>query len=598
MREETGTFLAALFDAKPDPTRILIWTLPDRASRFCKSVDEAAADAVRLASENKDVYFGCGLAKRAVEFGRGTIGNIAAIPGVWVDFDIRGAGHKDTKKTLAPNVDAVENVLQKLVIEPSIVVHTGGGVHCYWLFKELWTFADDKAREDAQKFCLSWVRTVQSVAKSAGYDVDSTFDISRVLRVPGTFNFKSGSPVPVRILRMNENRYDPSEIEPFIMPDAVNASPMKAPVSLETLARVSGSGLILDPNASPMIDKLEALAEAEPRFRQSWERKRRDLSDQSASSYDLSLATHAAMAGWTDQEIVNLLIASRRKFKDDLKLRVDYYVRTLARARTITSRGKAVEELKHANAKPPASENGDGDPSHSPTTESRDGLLKYLSDAFGTKIVRIVKYVQDPPRYRLITAKGGIDLGGVENLISQTSLRNALAASDGHYIPKFKNDDWDSMAQTLLDCCDLEYTGEESTDVGQMKSWLRRYVEENPPGELDAATIANQTPLFPQTEDSVVYIFLSHFREWLFRRENEKLSAKAAGITLRRIGAEPIVIAYKDDRTPDRPKESTRNVWALKYDRDSETLFPRVVRAIDDKDNPLPPAKEESAKQS
>jgi hypothetical protein len=53
------------------------------------------------------------------------------------------------------------------------------------------------------------------------------------------------------------------------------------------------------------------------------------LDDQSQSGYDLSLASLAALDGWPYQAILNLLIANRRKFGADLKLRESYYLQTV-----------------------------------------------------------------------------------------------------------------------------------------------------------------------------------------------------------------------------------------------------------------------------
>jgi hypothetical protein len=82
-------------------------------------------------------------------------------------------------------------------------------------------------------------------------------------------------------------------------------------------------------------------------FWQTWNRQRADLPDQSQSGYDLSLATLAALHGWSDQEAANLIIAARRLHneKPQKALRDDYIRRTLARAR----QAAAVED---SNAEP------------------------------------------------------------------------------------------------------------------------------------------------------------------------------------------------------------------------------------------------------
>ena len=52
----------------------------------------------------------------------------------------------------------------------------------------------------------------------------------------------------------------------------------------------------------------------------------------------LSLATFAAMVRWTDQEIVDALIALPAKHGAEPKLRIDYYQRTLDKAREAAAR--------------------------------------------------------------------------------------------------------------------------------------------------------------------------------------------------------------------------------------------------------------------
>ena len=110
----------------------------------------------------------------------------------------------------------------------------------------------------------------------------------------------------------------------------------------------TGGGLALDPEADPSILKLEVLLKANPKFRKSWEQDRKDMTDQSASAYDLSMATIALGAGWSDQEVVNLLICWRRKHGHDLKLRENYYVVTLDKAKEPIVMAQAQEQLDEA----------------------------------------------------------------------------------------------------------------------------------------------------------------------------------------------------------------------------------------------------------
>lgn len=86
----------------------------------------------------------------------------------------------------------------------------------------------------------------------------------------------------------------------------------------------------IDPEAEApvMLDYLLAKSE---KFRLSWENRRRDLKDDTPSGYDQSLANYAAMNGWSPQDIVDLLIAHRRKHGHKEKHEL-YYRLTVERA--------------------------------------------------------------------------------------------------------------------------------------------------------------------------------------------------------------------------------------------------------------------------
>lgn len=105
---------------------------------------------------------------------------------------------------------------------------------------------------------------------------------------------------------------------------------------------LSGWPVRLRWDAQPPDDRFELLALIEPRFERSYRRKRPDLLDQSDSAYDFSLAVFAFNAGWTAQEVTDLLIASRRQHGDISKpgkaLRRDYMERTLLRAALAVAR--------------------------------------------------------------------------------------------------------------------------------------------------------------------------------------------------------------------------------------------------------------------
>jgi hypothetical protein len=304
-----------------------LWTAPDRQSHFFPPDQlEAAAETAVALSADHDVYVASALLHARVRGGpgRGVAADAVAIPALPADVDVAKLG---AKKPYFPSRAAALSFLLGLVLVPSLFVWTGGGYHAWWLFRELWWFADPADHAAAAALLKRWQRYLQQQAKALGVAIDSTFDAARLLRIPGTINHRHGS--VVRIERATGRRYNPGDFEEFVAAIPADAAALEPLVS---------NGLRLDPNAKPPEPQFSILYARNPRFALSWDRERPDLVDQSASGYDMSLAHFAVRAGWTDQEVVDLLIASRTRHGNDPKLRLDLFSRTIQRARTSAAR--------------------------------------------------------------------------------------------------------------------------------------------------------------------------------------------------------------------------------------------------------------------
>ncbi len=73
-------------------------------------------------------------------------------------------------------------VIRKLPIAPSYVVRSGGGYHLYWLLDEPWHMDRPDILDEAKRLQADWVAFV-------GGD-EGAKDLARVLRLPGTKNYK------------------------------------------------------------------------------------------------------------------------------------------------------------------------------------------------------------------------------------------------------------------------------------------------------------------------------------------------------------------------------------------------------------------------
>ncbi len=443
---------------------------------------------------------------------------IAGIAGMWSDVDYAGKNH--AKPRLPQTEEEALELVAAMPVRPTILVHSGHGLQAWWLFKKPWMFQNGE-REEAQALIRDWQGHMAWLAKRRGWVVDSTHDLARVMRLPGTVNNKA-EPVPVRVIWSDGPRIDRDEARLYI--DAASPEVVLRPEAQDRPA-IGTDDLVLDPAAEPPWDKYRALRGAEPKFRRSLDRERTDLPDQSASSYDLSLASIAVSDGWTDQEIVDLLVYSRRMNGDALKLRVDYYQRTITKAR--------------------------------PERLEAGGSLADLSIIIGVEILDLVRYLGDPPEYWMETSADAITLGGINNITDQGRFRNSVAASARILLAPCHRMEWAKRAQAILLCCRDVELGEASHPGTGMTEMVETYLT----GQtiLDDQNVAAEQG-FPFRRDGAVLFPLGEFRQYLRFAKSETLSAHKLGQRLRMCGIEPVVVyVVIEGRT------TSRNYWRVAY---------------------------------
>ena len=524
---EAGEFLTTMW-GDPPPGQVLIWTLPQKRSIWYSRLDNVqVGDFSHL-----DVYTGVGVAPSGVllRSGQRAIADgIDGIAGLWADVDYAGKDHN--KPNLPPTEADAWELIRAMPVQPTIVVHTGHGLQAWWLFDTPWMFEEGE-REQAQAMIRGWQGHMAELAAKRGWVVDATHDLSRLMRLPGTYNNKSER-VAVEVLSSDGPRFSREEF-PFLTA-AYTAGWIAPPLPDATIGT-----LTLDPTAQPPFEKFLALMENDPKFKRSWGRRRPDLPDQSASSYDMSLASFAVTAGWSDQETVDLLIASRRHNGDDLKLREDYYARTIAKARNRPEQEAAAQERQAAAQE--RLEDG--------------GTLEDLSVLLGMEILDLVMHVGDPPEFWMETPRGGITLGRATNITDQRRFRDAVYGTTGQYILKCKESLWKPRAEAIHSCCRVVELGEASHPGSEMAHWIETYLEEQT--ILEDQNIAAEQGL-PFRKDGAVLFSLSGFRQYLRFSMGEPLSSHKLGQRLRLCGVTPTVV-----RLVIRGKETSRNYWERK----------------------------------
>lgn len=455
--DEVRRHLTALFEGGIDAgLRFLVCNRDDFAGRWFDSID-AGAEYAAAHAERTDVYLGVGMRRTIPSLGlRGLADEVDGIPGFYADVDVAGPHHK--KQNLPPTIEAAGEILKALGVAPTLTIASGHGLQAYWLFPEPWIFETPAERERAATLSRRFGATIRAIAAARSFGVDSVFDLARVLRLAGTINHKRGERVPTRIIAEGR-RVDLDSIEELLVaPEFIPGDDGAARVRFDV------GFLALSEDRAPPSDALIALVSNHERARETWERRRTDLPDQSPSSYDFSLAVLAAKFGWTDQEIADLLVAWRRRHGVEMKtgrggaIRLDYYQRTIANAR------KKVAEDREANPYAGKIEaaplvNQDGKPADE---SARAAIFERISRVLDLPVVRVVQFGGgDDAIFSLVLAGGEeISLGTAAVLDSQKAMRAKLIPVARTIPQRLKADGWDRFLVEFLSVVEVVQNSE------------------------------------------------------------------------------------------------------------------------------------------
>lgn len=165
---------------------------------------------VNLLTDKSNVYFGVGLRKPGLNVSqRGAKNDVAVLTSLFVEIDIDTGNHK---KSNLPTYDEAKMVLNSFNLEPSIVNHSGGGIHVFFNLDEPIYLESEEDRQQAAKLLKRLENVIHALLQRKGKVADSVAELSRVLRPPGTLNHKYNPPREVKTIHFKENRYSQEEI--------------------------------------------------------------------------------------------------------------------------------------------------------------------------------------------------------------------------------------------------------------------------------------------------------------------------------------------------------------------------------------------------
>lgn len=203
-RPSAERFFRLVFGAAPDDAAVVVSAFPSGES-ICLSADNveglaAAAEAAEV--DRQDAYFSvCAV---GTEFdasrGRGKKPDYRAGLVLWADLDVRSvtpeglSAHKAAPETLPPTVEDAAELLEAVGAEVTAIVSSGHGLHAYWALEAPVIFGPGGGLSaEGMRFSAA-VKALQKriidAGAAKGWHVDKCEDVPRVLRVPGSSNFK------------------------------------------------------------------------------------------------------------------------------------------------------------------------------------------------------------------------------------------------------------------------------------------------------------------------------------------------------------------------------------------------------------------------
>lgn len=526
-----ANFLRDLF-GRAEGQWCYLWELSSKQSRWleCDAIPDPLGEEGRA-----DIYVGVAVTStRGGPRERATSAAVSGIVALWADVDYQATGedgapvHKKTK--LPRDEEQARDIVAAFPLTPTYLIHSGHGYQCWWLFEEPWLFDGPEERAEAATLARRWLKTLQATAAEFGATLDSVFDLARVLRLPGTVNAK-GAPVPVAIREETGVRYNPSDFEAYLVDDTPEA----------TVADVAISEI--DPTLRPNFARFTALYTNDPAFRALWEHKKKPLNDDSPSGYDLALANIAVRTGWSDQDVLAMLIAHRDSIGSVPKHK-KYYESTIGKARGRYQAEATARRLEDDDGEAP--------------TPSGEDIWKTVSENLGVPVTGLIEYLGAQRTYRLLTREGDVYLGGAQTLVNQTAFRTKVLEVVGALPTPMKGTAWTTMVNLMMRARETQDLGEDATETGRIRAWLHDYLTTR---TAVVDSIGDAAALrAPLIYNGAVYVFSRHFQNWLRDDVGERIQMHDVLSMMRRLGVIPETLSYTHDGTGRRTSTELRRL--------------------------------------
>ena len=268
----TLEFLQRIFHATNQNLFTYLWTRDEfdkkkhqTQSFSIKNLTTMAASSTMFNKIGTHVSFSMGLTDHFIPYNqRAKDQDIIAIPCLWCDIDV-ASEFAHAHENLLPSFNLAMKVFPP-EFEPTIIVNSGYGLHAYWIFDEILDTSTQIGKDLAKSMLSTLQNRIRKIA--APYFIDPTANLSMMLRIPGTRNWKGNKidDAPISsIIHVNDSNYSISHVQSILqnfrdqeLAEIRERNPKSPPQNIhEILYNRQKSSL----NTSPMFDSADLLFE-------------------------------------------------------------------------------------------------------------------------------------------------------------------------------------------------------------------------------------------------------------------------------------------------------------------------------------------------
>ena len=534
------SWFASLYGTGP-PGQIGVWLLNEDTKKKRTALLRAPADIHKITiADRENVYYRVSLLDQdfipPYAGSRGTLEDTGAVVAFVADLDI-AAADRDQKKNPPPDFETVMEIVDAFRFRPSRLVDSGRGVHAYWVFTSTVELEGQKEITPAARLSELFHRTVvvPAVKSSGPYDVDSVFDLPRVLRVPGFPHIKTGrtvSEIHGKGGGAYGDLYDYNELTAEV--ERIAAEQSIKPTTSKTRKKATGGGW--DLTQGPQHTVVEILKK-NTRFVQILRNKASDIP--SASEADFAVACICLNLGIKDEETARVLVWLRQEMGAPPKrgkhpALVEYYQTTIANAKERREAqddlADVVQRVKEEQTKPkpapekpkrakrqPKTEDAPPPPTAALSEGMRVVTLETLRQQLGLPLARVLKYHSHSPLYEVHFEGADIPVEcRIEDITTAKNFQARVAAVTDKMVPTFARKDWDNIAALLLSI--VERADLDLTTKSQLEEWLNDYLENIPPATWEDRANAYPRPFYMETKPARVAVSIANFATFIRRQ--------------------------------------------------------------------------------